>query len=430
MIVLALWHVYARGSRTVIATAQDLAKAEDAWRAAVEWAQSDPELADLIDKITLAHPKVLAVRDDVLGRVNEYRVASASRRGGRGFSGDVILLDELREHQSWDSWAAVTKTMMARPRAQCWAFSNAADAMSVVRRCQRALAHRDLGWPDGDGEAEVLSAVEPDVDDLLTALASELGDDMASGWFEWSAPPNAKRTDRQAWAQANGSMNHVDVAPDCVTERAIAHALRTDPAAVFDSEVMCRYTPFANSGPFPERLWQAGVDAEAAAVGDSVVCVEVSASRAQAVIARAGCDAEGNPVVGIWESAPHTDWVVDWLAARRDKFTTVVVRAVSGSPVLSLLPDMAAAGLDVTEWKGSDIGAAHGALFDKVRDGTLHHLPHPGLDAAATSAAIKVQTGGGWIIDTHKSPSDTASLTAAIGAVWAVTSAVPMPAIY
>ncbi len=345
-------------------------------------------------------------------------------------SGDLILLDELREHQSWDSWAAVTKTMMARPRAQCWAFSNAGDAMSVVWRYQRALAHRDLGWPDGDGEAEVLSAVEPDVDDLLAALAAELGDDMASGWFEWSAPPNAKRTDRRAWAAANGSMNHVDVAADCVTERAIAHALRTDPAAVFDSEVMCRYTPFASAGPFPEGLWAAGVDAKAAAVGESVVCVEISSSRTQAVIARAGSDAEGNPVVGVWESGPRTDWVVDWLAARRDKFTTVVMRTVSGSPVLSLLPDMAAAGLDVTEWKGSDIGAAHGALFDRVRDGTLRHLPHPGLDAAATSAAIKVQPGGGWIVDSLKSPSDPAALLAVIGAVWAVMSAAPMPAIY
>ena len=36
MIVLALWHIYAKGSRTVIATAQDLSKSEDAWASAVE----------------------------------------------------------------------------------------------------------------------------------------------------------------------------------------------------------------------------------------------------------------------------------------------------------------------------------------------------------------------------------------------------------
>lgn len=427
MIVLALWHIYAKGSRTVIATAQDLSKSEDAWASAVEWAQGTDELSGLIEKVHLAHPKRLRVYNPSIAKTCEYRVATASRRGGRGFTGDLILLDELREHQSWDSWAAVVHTMMARPRAQCWSFSNAGDAMSIVWRYQRALAHRDLGWPDGDSDAEVLSAVEPDVDELLKELAEE----TTSGWFEWSAPPNARRTDRHAWGAANGSMNHTSVAEDCVTERAIAHALRTDPASVFDQEVLCRYTPFAHSGPFPEGLWEASVDAKATGVGESIVCVEISASRNRTYVGRAAVTAEGEPVVGIWESGQGTDWVVPWLAEHQDRFTTVLIRANVGSPALTLMPALAAAGLHVTEWKGADIGAAHGALFDAVRDGTVHHLPHPGLDAAATSAAIKLQAGGGWIIDTHKSPSDTAPLLAVIGATWGVTSALfVLPAIY
>ena len=431
MTTLALWHLYAKGSRSIIATAQDLGKAEDSWLEAVEWAQADDEMAALIRKTHLAHPKRLVVYSPKIKKNCVYRVATASRRGARGFPGDLILLDELREHQSFDSWGAVTKTIMARPRAQCWCFSNAGDAMSVVWRYQRALAHRDLGWPDGDSDAEVLSAIEPDVEELLRSLSEELGDDMAAGWFEWSAPPNARRSDRQAWAQANGSMNHTEVAEDVITERAIAHALRTDPASVFDQEVLCRYTPFAHCGPFPEGLWEASVDAKATGVGESVVCVEISASRNRTYVGRAAATAEGEPVAGIWESGQGTDWVVPWLAEHQDRFTTILIRANVGSPALTLLPALAAAGLNVTEWKGADIGAAHGALFDAVRDGTLHHLPHPGLDAAATSAAIKLQAGGGWVIDQHKSPSDTAPLLAVIGAVWGVTAALTvLPAIY
>lgn len=45
MLILALCHLYVRGSRTVIGTAQDLANAEKAWGEAVEIAESVPELA-------------------------------------------------------------------------------------------------------------------------------------------------------------------------------------------------------------------------------------------------------------------------------------------------------------------------------------------------------------------------------------------------
>ena len=151
LLILALWHIYALDSRTVIGTAQDLTTSEKSWGEAVQWATENDELAPLIEQVIRSHPKVLKL---ITGC--EYRVATSSRRGGRGFSGDLILMDELREHQSWDSWASVTNTMNARPRAQCWAFSNAGDSLSVVLRYLRACAHRDLGWPDGDADASVL----------------------------------------------------------------------------------------------------------------------------------------------------------------------------------------------------------------------------------------------------------------------------------
>ena len=58
--------------------------------------------------------------------------------------------------------------------------------------------------------------------------------------------------------------------------------------------------------------------------------------------------------------------------------------------------------LAIIEWKTMDVGAAFGQLFDKVRDGTIKHLPHPGLDTAACSATPKLQSGGGWIVDPLK----------------------------
>ena len=242
---LALWHIYALDSRTVIGTAQELTTSEKSWGEAVQWAAENDELAPLIEQVVRSHPKVLRL---VTGC--EYRVATSSRRGGRGFSGDLILMDELREHQSWDSWAAVTNAMNARPRAQCWAFSNAGDSLSVVLRYLRASAHRDLGWPDGDADAVVLDGADDD----------ELVADSGLGWFEWSAPPHAARNDVQALAQANPSLNHTEITENCITERALAAQLRMSPAHVYDTECMCRWVSLAGAGPFPEGSWAATLD--------------------------------------------------------------------------------------------------------------------------------------------------------------------------
>lgn len=411
LVVLALWHLYCKGSRTVIATAQDLSKAEDAWSAAVEWAQSDAELNNLIRKVSLAHPKVLKVLNPKTEKLCEYRVASSSRRGGRGFSGDLVLMDELREHQSWDSWGAVVNTMNARPRAQCWAFSNAGDSTSVVLRYLRTSAHRDLGWPDGDGDAEILGGVDSEsanVDD---------GEDVLA-WFEWSAPPSAARNNRDAWAQANPSMNHTEVTADCVTDRALQVNLRTQPSWQFDAECLCRWVTMANDGPFPEGSWFATLDDSAQPVVDakSAVCVEISTTRSAAVIVKAAVNSDGVPVVGVDEQRPGTDWIVSWLAI--NNIQHVVIRSSAGAPAASLIDELTAADVGIIEWKYGQVAASFGQLFDAVRDGKIKHLSHPGLDAAATSAVVKVQQGGGWIIDPIKSPTDVAPLYGVAGAVW------------
>lgn len=412
MLVLALWHIYALESKMVIGTAQDLMRSEKSWAEAVEWAMDNDELAPLIEDIKRGHPKVLTL---ITGC--EYRVAAASRRGGRGFTGDLILLDELREHQTWDSWAAVTNTMNARPRAQAWAFSNAGDSLSVVLRYLRASAHRDLGWPDGDAEKDVLGEVEEEI---------ELSGDNSLGWFEWSAPPHASRNDRLAWAQANPSLNHTEVTENCITERALAAALRTSPPHVFDMECMCRWVSLADGGPFPEGSWAATLDDKAtpAEGARSSICIEVSAGkRERTYVARAALDADDRPVLGVWADQQGTAWVVDWLLANRAGYNVIVLRSGAGTPALSLMDAIEAAGLPLEKWAAADVSAAHGQVFDLLRDSDdkqvkMRHRSHPGLDMAATSAAIKVQAGGGWIVDANNSPSDTAPLTAALGAIW------------
>ena len=206
MQVLSLWRMYVDGAPLIIGTAQNLDVAEEQWQGAVDMAEAVPELAAEIAReggiIKANGKKTLRL---VSGE--RYKVQTASRRGARGLSGDLILLDELREHQTWDAWASVTKTTMARRRAQIWAASNAGDSSSVVLRHLRALAHQALGWPDGRDGMPLLPDVPGDFEDSL-------------GIFEWSADPSRMVWDRVGWAEANPSLGWA------IDESSIAAAAR------------------------------------------------------------------------------------------------------------------------------------------------------------------------------------------------------------
>lgn len=424
--ILALWHMYALESGMVIGTAQNLDRSEEAWKDCLALAELDDELNEMIEERNFGHPKFFNLDNGC-----EYRVVAASRRGGRGFSGDLILLDELREHLSWDSWSSVTNTMNARPLAQAFAFSNAGDALGVVLRYQRALAHKELGWPDGDDDADLLG----DDSDVFAGMdpdeLPEGWDEITTGFFEWSAAPEAKRTDVWAIAQANPSMNHKAVAFNCPTTRSLLAALRGSPPLEFDMEVLCRFVPGAEGGPFPEGTWDATMDAEATPGEDAeiVVCVEISTRRDAAFVARAGhylLNGKDVAVVGISEDRPGTDWIVRHLIETRETYRGIVIRSEGGAPTVNLLEDLRNAKLDdgedamlpLIEWTGPDIAAAHGDISDRLIQHTIEHLPHRGMDMAAATAVPLVNPGGGWRIDIRKSSTDTASLYAAIGAVW------------
>jgi hypothetical protein len=424
--ILALWHLYSLESGLVIGTAQNLDRSEEAWKDCLALAELQDDLNEMIEERNFGHPKFFNLDNGC-----EYRVAAASRRGARGFSGDLILLDELREHHSWDSWASVTNTMNARPFAQAFAFSNAGDALGVVLRYQRALAHKELGWPDGDDDEELLGS-----DTDLWAGIEDV--DLPDGWdeittalFEWSAPPSAKRTDAEALAQANPSLNHTEVTANCPTLRNLIGSLKGTPPLEFDMEVLCRFVPGADGGPFPEGTWDATRHEDASPGEDAeiVVCVEVSTRRDAAFVTRCGRytqDGRDIAVVGVSMDQPGTDWVVKHLIDTRETYKGIVVRSESGSPTVNVLEDLRNATLDngddvrlpIIEWSGPDVQAAHADFTDRLSQRTIEHLPHKGMDIAAATAIPLINPGGGWRIDIRRSPTDTASLYAVIGAVW------------
>jgi hypothetical protein len=425
--VLGLFMLYVRKVPLILSTAQNLDIAEEVWAGAIEMAHSDPELDGLIARVVQQRgSKALELTTGA-----RWKVQAATRRGGRGLSGDLVFLDELREHQNWEAWSAISKTTMARDNAIVFALSNAGDITSVVLTHLRKMAHKVIGDPDGlwidpaTGESIV---EEVDVDE------DALPDDDSLGIFEWSAKPGRSIRDREGWCEANPSLGYT------ITERAIIAAIGTDTEQKFRMEVLCQWFDGAETGPFPAGAWQAGQDEESRLdpTGKVVYGVDTAWDRSLTRIAVAGYRADGSIHVEVIAERAGTDWVIPWLTSPDRKYKPAgVVWQKAGAPISSITDDLLKSELPLMEWAGTDLGRASGQLYDLVtatdiQTGKyapkLFHRPQPLLDIAANTASIK-PSGDSWMWDRSKSPADISGLVAATAAIWGLVNRDVTPAV-
>ena len=379
--VLSLWAIYVEGATLVLGTAQNLDIAEECWQGSVDIAEGVPDLAGEIANVDRTNGKKALV----LTGGERYKVQAANRRGGRSLTVNVAILDELREHQTWDAWGAITKTTMAVRGGLVVALSNAGDAKSVVL-------------------ADQVERGRSRVDDPAATL----------GLFEYSAEPGCAVDDREGWRQANPSVGYTNL-----TEEAIAAACETDPEPIFRTEVLCQFVERVVPSALPATEWAGLVD-EASEIPDGayvVFAVDVSWDRLLASVAVAGLRADGLvhvQVVGVMDPTA----VTAWLRERVRRFAPIAVAwQGTGAPVSSLANDLDGMGCPTRPVNGSDVAKAAGALYDAIKAGRVRHLGDPGLHQQVETAVSR-RVGDGWALDRRESPVDISGLVAITEALW------------
>lgn len=413
--VLALFFLYALGVNLIIGTSTNLDAAEEVWDGVVDIAETNEDLAAEIEDIKRSSGR----KTITLSGRRRYRITAANRKGARGKSGDLVLLDELREHQDFSAWSAVTKTTMARPNALVWCMSNAGDGTSVVLRHLRMKAHKRIGDPDGINKSIGDSQIVPDeLEDF---------DDDTLGIFEWSAHPDADITDRDEWALANPSLGY-----GFVTERSLASACATDPADEFKTECLCQWVTSTVTPPFPVDSWDKGKD-EKSRIADSSPLwfgVDVSSDRTHASIAVCGKREDGNWHVELAEYRTGTGWLVKWFQNAAPNYEGMKVALQSkGAPIASMMDVLAAIdGVEIVECHGKDVAGWCGRLYDAVAacadesDAVpVYHITQPALDLAANIASTRPMGDGAWAWDRNKSMEDISPLVAVTMAFGAAT---------
>lgn len=418
--LLGLFFMYVLEVPLVLSTAQNLDLAEEVWNGAVEMVMADPELVQ-------QHARTVQQRGSkALELVNgsRWKVQAANRRGGRGLSGDLVMMDELREHQTWKAWSAISKTTMARDNALIFALSNAGDITSIVLRHLRMQAHKLLGDPDGlwidkaTGESTIKPVELSEVDE------DQLPADESMGIFEWSAAATRAVRDRAGWAEANPSLGYT------VTPEAILAAVNSDPEWEFRTEVLCQWFDGAIEGPFPSGTWDGTTDPDSKLDPASRVVygIDTAWDRSMTRIALAGYREDGTVHFEVVASRPGTEWVIPWLTDDKRKYRPAgVAWQLAGAPISSLTDDLEKSDLPTSPWGGTDLSRGTGQFYDLIThmdDDEQHvpgafHRPQPALDIAANTAIPKT-AGDSWFWDRSKSPADISPLVAATAAVWAL----------
>jgi hypothetical protein len=376
-----LWKMFVLRVPLVIGTAQNLDVSEESWDKAVEIVESIPELAAEVPKDG-GVVRVNGKKSLKLIHGSRWKVAAASRKGGRGLSGDDVNLDELREHHTWDSWAAVTKTTMARRKAQIWAFSNAGDDRSIVLN---------------------------DLQDKGRALVDEPNPEASTGIFEWSAPDDCPIDDPAMWRLANPSLGY----PQGISYEALQAALETDPEPIFRTECLCQRVPDLVPSKIPLTAWVKCADPKSAMVGGLVLSWGVSWDRSRGVIGIAGYRADGIPHVEVVEYQQGTDWIAGRageLVKRHQVLAVVFNPSGPGASLLTEVTDRLPVKLEPKPMTARDQANACGRLYDAAMTGTVRHLGDDRLLEALRKSATRTLVDA-WAWDMRASVGEISPLT-------------------
>lgn len=286
---------------------------------------------------------------------NKISYAARSKGSGRGFTGDLIVLDEAYALKL-DELAAMLPTMAAKSiegNPQVWFTSSA-------------------GMPESD----LLDSMRQDG-------IRKRSDRLA--YFEWSAEDDAAVDDVDAWYQANPGLG-IRISEQYVRDELETLVSESGSDEQFKRERLGIWAKLGGESVFTAGRWDA-LREEGSRPGDRLVfSVDVSPNRDSASIGLLSFRDDGLVHAELIENMVGTSWVSPKLTQLRDKWDPAAIVAIAGSQAESLIPAWKRDGVRVRLIKFSEYVQACGLFYDMVVDGKLRHLGDPIVAAAVDGA--------------------------------------------
>jgi hypothetical protein len=384
--------LYLFGERLQLWSAHEFKTASEAFLRVLALIEGTPDLLRRVKKVTRSHG------DEGIELVTGQRLrfVARSRTSGKGFTGDLVILDEAFELPA-SAVGALLPTMATRPNPQLWLTSSAPERSSLVLKklCRRGRAGTSARLAFYEWCARIDPEATPEERRALIAAALD---------------------DREAWAQANPALGtriseeFIEGERDAMDDETFAR----ERLGIWKDEEAERFVP--------EATWDLVNRPDVEPEGRIVFGVDVNPERSATAIAVAGDwrppdDERTFPAAELIEHKPMVGWLVGRCVELNEKWPGSVF-AVDGSkrsPVASFVPALKAAGLKVVEIAG-DWPAACGEAYDGIVERGIRVRRHASLDAAVAGADRR-WSGDAWTWD-RRGDADICPLAAMTAALW------------
>lgn len=299
-----------------------------------------------------------------------------TKGGGRGLSGDKVILDEAFALKAMHM-GALLPTLSARPDPQVLYGSSAGLPESAVLR-----GVRDRGRAGGDARLAYLEWCAPP-----PSVVCELGEKCTHAL----TAKGCGCDDPENWQRANPAMG------GRITVEYIAAERRALPPEEFGRERMGWWDdPFEDAHPFPADAWRLRVDASAVRPVGPALGLAVTRDRSMAGVMSAG-RVDDVSHVDVLDHRAGTGWIVDQVAERYDEVSACALVLDPTGPAGALEKDLTEkdetgkAAFSVKPTAGErrlviitarEYAQACGALVDDVTNNRLRHRDRPELNTA------------------------------------------------
>jgi hypothetical protein len=374
------------GERLIIHTAHEFKTSNEAFLRIKLVIENSDDLRRKVRKIydTPAFQGIVLKPEFGGGRL---RFLARSKGSGRGFTGDLVILDEAYELQA-AAVGALLPTMSARPNPQLWYASSAgmleSEQLNDVRR--RAVAGGDPSHSYLEWSAKKRPCA------LGDACTHRLP--VEGCWMD----------DREEWARANPALGYR------ISESFTEKERRSMPPDEFERERLTIFVDARSDAVLDMDKWDAASDPKSTPVGALYGSFDIPPSRETIAIAIAGRRVDGLDHLVLIEVGSPVG-AADRLREYQVKHGIRSFVVDPGSPAGSLIPELDRACVRYQLITAQKYAQACGALFDANEAGGFKHLDQAPLNAALL-AAKKRNLGDGWAWD-RKDDTDISPLVAA-----------------
>lgn len=386
---LELGGLFSFGERMIVHTAHLVDTSLEAFFRLLDLIESAPEFDQQVQRVSRTNG-----REQIkLKNGQRIRFRTRTKGGGRGFTGDKLILDEdmfLPEL----TIGALMPILSARPDPQVWYFGSAVDQ----------LVHE---------HGHIIAGVR------RRALAKEKG----LTYIEWSAEGDIENLDeviddRAAWAAANPALGIR------ISEKHVADERRAMPSRMFAVERL-------GIGDWPSdheataaidfEAWREITDPRSSLLDPICLAFDVTPQRDRATISAAGLRPDGIFHVETVDQRRSTGWLPEKIAELVANHRVNSIACDPSSPAAALVRPLENLGIQVEQISSRDYASACGALYDLVEQKGLRHLGSDELAIAVKNASTR-PLGDAWAWSRRLSAADISPLVAATLALWQASS--------